>query len=171
MYDVIPYYAAKILGDSPVFLILPNILTLIVYFGIGFTLEFIKYIKFLGSISLEFQSSIALGYFISCSFSESSIAVMMAPLLAMPLVVSGGFFVNSERMIFLVKAVQYISPIFYNFAALVDNEWGDDDANRIKEFLALDKTYAECLITMAAIVCVCHIISCTMLRLMIKRFQ
>ena len=36
MYDVVPYYIAKILGDMPGFIIVPTVFCAITYFLIGF---------------------------------------------------------------------------------------------------------------------------------------
>ena len=54
MYSFFPYYFAKILAEAPGIIILPIILTPIVYFGIGFSLTVLQYFKFMLSLSLEF---------------------------------------------------------------------------------------------------------------------
>ena len=96
MYGVLPYYAAKIIGDLPVFIVIPLEITLIVYYGVGFTMTWAKYFKFMLSLFCEIQCACAFGYFISCSIPDPSTAAMVAPLLGMPILVSGGFFVNSD---------------------------------------------------------------------------
>jgi len=37
MYDVLPYYVAKIMSELPSFIVPPMIFSLITFFGIGFT--------------------------------------------------------------------------------------------------------------------------------------
>ena len=95
---------------------------------------------------------------------------MLGPLLAMPIMVSGGFFVNSDRMIWLVELVQWVSPIYYNFSALVDNEFGGEDEKRLIQFLALERSYEESIMIMLCLIVLFHIIAVTMLRVMIQRF-
>ena len=74
-------------------------------------------------------------------------------------------------MIWIVKAVQYISPVHYNFAALADNEWGDDEGNKVAQFLALNKAYEKALITMVCLVLGFHLVAVSMLKLTVSRFQ
>ena len=53
MYGVLPYYAAKIIGDLPVFIVIPIEITLIVYYGVGFTMTWAQYFKFMLSLFCE----------------------------------------------------------------------------------------------------------------------
>ena len=41
MYSVTAYYASKIFVDLPIFIIIPLLVSLITYFGIGFTLSWV----------------------------------------------------------------------------------------------------------------------------------
>ena len=74
-------------------------------------------------------------------------------------------------MIWIVKAVQYISPVHYNFAALADNEWGDDEDNKVAKFLALNKVYEKALIIMLCLILMFHLVAVSMLKLTVSRFQ
>lgn len=98
MYGVTPYYCSKILSEIPVYIVIPIVATPIVYFGIGFTVSLVQYCKFMLSASAEIQCAIALGYFISCAFSVGATAGMISPIVAMPIVLVGGFYSNSGTM-------------------------------------------------------------------------
>lgn len=52
MYSVTSYYFAKIMADLPVLLLNPMIFTLIVYFGIGMTIEASKFFIFYATLML-----------------------------------------------------------------------------------------------------------------------
>lgn len=39
MYDVVPYYLAKVVADTPAFIIVPTVFTSITYFMIGYNDE------------------------------------------------------------------------------------------------------------------------------------
>ena len=53
MYGIIPYYTSKMIGEIPVFIVIPILYTPIVYFGIGFTVTWVQYLKFMLTISAE----------------------------------------------------------------------------------------------------------------------
>ena len=53
MYEIIPYYTSKMIAEIPVYVVIPILFTPIVYFGIGFTVTLVQYLKFMLSISAE----------------------------------------------------------------------------------------------------------------------
>ena len=96
---------------------------------------------------------------------------MMAPVLAMPLILLGGFFSNSGTMPSFLTAVQQISPVHYNFSALANNEWAEDEDNTFYKFLALDKSYWECILRFIGLALVLHLLSMIMLKVLTTRVQ
>ena len=46
MYNVVPYYVAKLLSEIPIFIIVPLIFNLIFYFLVGFNKDVEQFFKF-----------------------------------------------------------------------------------------------------------------------------
>ena len=130
-----------------------------------------QYFKFMLSISAEIQCAISCGYLISSSFPNGATATMMAPILAMPLILLGGFFSNSGSMPSYLTAVQQISPVHYNFSALADNEWSGGEQNDFYKFLALDKSYWECILRFFVLAIILHLLAMIMLKILTSREQ
>jgi len=110
MYTVFPYYAAKVLADIPTFIIVPLIYTLMTYYTIGFTISTEIFFGFFLTLSLDTIAAVSLGYFISSAFSDSATALVIAPVVVMPLMLVGGFFSNSGSMPLYLEIFSYISP-------------------------------------------------------------
>ena len=94
MYGVFPYYIAKILAEIPVFLIVPMIFTAITFFSIGFTNEDGRFFQFYITLMLNTVCGVSFGYLISTVANNPETAAIIAPVVAMPLMLVGGFFSN-----------------------------------------------------------------------------
>jgi ABC-type multidrug transport system permease subunit len=81
MYSVTAYYLAKVLADLPVQLITPIVFTVIVYFGIGMTIEASKFFYFYLILMLLTQCAASFGYFMSSIFNREETAVSLAPII------------------------------------------------------------------------------------------
>ena len=46
MYNVVPYYVAKLLSEIPIFVIVPLVFNLIYYFMVGFNKDVEQFFKF-----------------------------------------------------------------------------------------------------------------------------
>ena len=75
MYDVVPYYLAKLIADMPAFIIVPTVFTAITYFLIGFENSAEQFFGFLLTFVMNTLCAVSLGYFISSSIKDGVIAV------------------------------------------------------------------------------------------------
>jgi len=75
MYDVFPYYAAKVISELPSFIIPPLLFTLITYFGIGFTQSVEQFFLFALNGGLNVVAGVSCGYLLSAGFTNPEIAI------------------------------------------------------------------------------------------------
>lgn len=75
-------------------LIQPFVYSLIVYFGIGVTIRADLFFIFYLTLLLVVFSGSALGYLVSSLFGKPETAVMVSPLILLPLMLFGGLFSN-----------------------------------------------------------------------------
>jgi ABC-type multidrug transport system ATPase subunit len=124
-YEVLPYYLSKILVEIPFALVFPIIFTCIIYYIVGFNPEFVRLVKQnVVAVILVFCSQM-LGVLIGCSFDSIDVALNITPLIFMPLMLFGGFFVNSDSIPKWMTWLEYASPFRYSLEALVRNEFED----------------------------------------------
>jgi ABC-type multidrug transport system permease subunit len=90
MYSVTAYYLAKVLADLPLQLVTPIVFTVIVYFGIGMTIEASKFFYFYLILMLLTQCAASFGYFMSSIFNREETAVSLAPIIMQPIILFGG---------------------------------------------------------------------------------
>ena len=98
MYDVLPYYLAKIIAELPSFVVPPLIFSIITFFGIGFTRGVDLFFKFYLNNLMGSFAGISCGYLVSSGVKNAVAAMQLAPVLIMPLMLIGGFYVNQETM-------------------------------------------------------------------------
>jgi len=75
MYDVLPYFVAKILSDCPGFIIVPLVFNLITFWLIGFESSVDQFLQFWLTFSMNTFAAVSLGYFVSCSIKNGMIAL------------------------------------------------------------------------------------------------
>ena len=98
MYDVFPYYFAKVSMDTPLVATVSLIYTLIVYFFMNLGNSWEQLLKFYSAIFLLSYCSMAVGQFLSSLFSNPETAMAMAPVCIMPMILFGGLFANNVAM-------------------------------------------------------------------------
>ena len=96
MYSVSSYYTAKVMMETPILIVIPLLYTLIIYFGIGLTVNVENFFYFFFILTLVVFSSAPFGYLLSSLFSEMETAVTIAPLIMLPIVMFGGLFTNVD---------------------------------------------------------------------------
>ena len=95
MYRVDVYYICKVLVDVPTFIVLPFIFTTICYWMIGLYPDPIAYLTACGIVILITNAAVSFGYFLSCLAGTENLALALAPTCIIPLMLFGGFFLNS----------------------------------------------------------------------------
>ena len=113
MYDVVPYYMAKITADIPSFILVPFIFNAITYFMVGYNDNIEQYFMFALTLVLNTFGAISFGYLISSAIADGATALMLAPVLVFPLILTSGFFSNAEEMPIYIEVFSMISPIMY----------------------------------------------------------
>jgi len=60
-------------------------------------------------------AAVSMGYFISSAIKDSTTALILSPVLAMPLMLVGGLYANADIMPIYITVFSYISPLMYAF--------------------------------------------------------
>ena len=173
MYGVLPYFVAKILSDLPSFIWPPTIFALITFFGVGFTNEEGNFFIFWANIIMSTLAGTSMGYLISTSISDGTIALQMAPVLVMPLMLVGGFFRNQDDMPTWMQIFAYIAPFKYVFNIFARSEFEKspyENTQKFLDFLDIESSIQECFLYLGIIIACCLIMSGTMLKLTVSRF-
>lgn len=123
MYRTINFYLSKTLIDLPRFIIIPFTFITIVYWMAGLNDNPDRYL-ILGLVGiLVANSTTAFGSLISALAPNVNIALAIAGPILTPLMIFGGFFLNSESIPVYFDWIKYLSWITYaNDIALV-NQW------------------------------------------------
>ena len=133
MYSTFTYFLSRNIVELPTSIIFPLIMTLIMYWFVGlsstpeqfFLFYFIAYLITLNGISL----GLMLG---SMILDEKSVSTV-TPIVILPFILFSGFFKNTGSLSSWIGWIQYISPIKYGFAALIQNEVKYADQSLIGE--------------------------------------
>lgn len=129
-YGIIPYFVSKNLVEVPSLMIFPIITSSIIYFAVGFEDEFTNFLFFAMTLCMVVVCAASFGLFASAAFKHA--ANELAPILAMPMILFGGFFANSASYYDFISWIQYISPIRYSLEALCWNEFSGASYDPIK---------------------------------------
>lgn len=135
MYDVIPYYSAKMVSDIPGFVIVPLIFTAITYWLIGFQNDIEQFFMFVLSLGMNTLAAISLGYFMSSAIRDETTALILSPIMAMPLMLVGGFYSNAGSMPIYIEVFSYVSPIMYAFNNIAKLEFSNSPYPNAEKFL------------------------------------
>lgn len=117
MYSTGIYYLSKYLTELPINVILPVISTTILYWMIGFNNSPIPWLILTAFTILLNITGNALGMALSCSILNTGIVIKIQPLIILPLMLFGGFFLNSSSVPNYFIWLEYLSFIRYAFRA------------------------------------------------------
>mmetsp|Transcript_108594 Transcript_108594/g.150156 ORF Transcript_108594/g.150156 Transcript_108594/m.150156 type:complete len:181 (+) Transcript_108594:956-1498(+) len=116
MYNVGPYFWAKVLSELPFSLMTPIIFGAIVYYAIGFSTVFWwKFPVFLAILILIYNASTGYALVISALISDKQLAVTLTPVLIIPFMLFAGFFVNQDNIPIWLIEFQYMSIFKYGY--------------------------------------------------------
>lgn len=122
-YDLGAYFWSKTLVELPIQVILPFIMTCILYWMVGLnTRNDYAFIVFALTLIIMANCGSALGIFFASIFSDLTVALAVTPMVLLPLMIFSGLFVNNESIPVYFDWIKYLSPIKYGFEALVKNE-------------------------------------------------
>lgn len=123
MYNVGPYFWAKIISELPFALLTPSIFGAIVYFTVALNPGLEHFLLFLATLILIYNASSGYSLIISASFSDKQLAVTLTPVLIIPFMLFAGFFVSASSIPWFLKEFEYLSIFKYGYQALLLNQF------------------------------------------------
>lgn len=123
MYQVSPYFWAKIMSEFPFSVAIPTLFGLICYFAVGLRPTAEAFFVYLLILILVYNSFSGYSLIISASFSNKQLAVTLTPILIVPFMLFAGFFVASANIPYWLKEFEYLSIIKYGYQALMANQF------------------------------------------------
>ncbi|CAI4226905.1 unnamed protein product [Auanema sp. JU1783] len=123
IYSVGSYYLAKSLAELPQYAILPLIYSAIVYWTTGLVESCSKFLIFSLVCMLLTQNAVSVAYAGAAVFGEEAIAVTYLPMLILPMLTFGGYYINFHSIPSYLQPFSYFSWFRYGFEALEINQW------------------------------------------------
>ncbi|GMH52576.1 hypothetical protein TrRE_jg4903 [Triparma retinervis] len=123
LYKVGPYLLAKVACEAPFYFFIPLTGATIMYFCVGFQNAASKYLNTaIVMVTLNY-AGMSMGLILASLFSDIAVALLVAPLIIMPLMMFSGFFLNADSTPVYYSWIPWISPMKYAFSALAMNEY------------------------------------------------
>jgi ATP-binding cassette subfamily G (WHITE) protein 1 len=119
MYNVGPYFWAKVISELPFSILTPCVFGTIVYFTVGLNPNVGTFFWMLFTLILIYNASSGYSLIISASFSDKQLAVTLTPVLIIPFMLFAGFFVSASSIPIFLKEFEYLSIFKYGFQALM----------------------------------------------------
>jgi ABC-type multidrug transport system permease subunit len=104
--------------------VIVTIFTCIVYFIVGLRLPFNYTLVFWLALLAEAWVAMGMGYLIVTFVENAVIAETLASLILLVCIWYSGDFAYNPECTWILRWIAYLSPIFYSFNALVNNEFG-----------------------------------------------
>jgi len=125
-YGALSYYLAKVTTELPFNVIIPLMFSVVVYFMVGLRIDGASYFFiFYACLLVLSQNAQGLGLLISTAISNIGLALILAPLVFIPMMLFGGFFANTTTIPSFFAWLQWVSLFRYGFEILVVNEFQD----------------------------------------------
>lgn len=125
LYGTDIYYLSKALAEIPTFIFLPVLFVAILYFMVGLYYTVEKFLICVGILVLVANIAVSFGYVISALANSVNVAMAIGPPLLMPLILFGGFFLNSGTIPDYFIWMKYLSWFQYSNELLMLNQWED----------------------------------------------
>ncbi|CAF0771945.1 unnamed protein product, partial [Brachionus calyciflorus] len=118
------YYLSKLIVELPVYIILPAIHAVILYYMFGFDCDKNSFAVFLFTDILISNAAFSLGHVLSVLSPDANLAVsLVAPTIAIQMLFSGFFLTLTSRTPEFLKLIRYSSVFNYGFDLLMANHW------------------------------------------------
>jgi len=128
MYRTDTYFLTKQLVELPLYIIEPLITLTILYWMVGLNPGAENFLIACAIVLLVVQVVLSLGYLLSCITPNVDIALAVAPVLIIPFMLFGGFYLNTGSVPVWLSWLQYLSWFLYGFEALLINQWSGVDS-------------------------------------------
>lgn len=140
MYRTDAYFLAKQMVEMPLFVLDGFIIFTIIYWMAGLNPAVDRYFIAMGIVALILQVVFSLGYFLSCAAPNVDISLAIAPVIIIPMMMFGGFYVNSGTIPVWLAWIKYVSWFFYGYNALMINQWSGIDNIECEGFQNADNS-------------------------------
>ena len=122
-YGPFAFYLSKVLFDIfPLRIVPPLLYGSIIYRMVGFFGNWVNFSKFLFALVMFNLSSSAICLFIGISIEHLSVGNLTASIFILISMLFGGFLMNKETMLPVLKWVKYLSIFNYAYEAMIVNE-------------------------------------------------
>lgn len=123
LYRVDVYFFSKMFAELPMFIFIPVLFSAVVYFMVGLYESADAFLICCGVLILVANISVSFGYLISTAANSVNTALAIAPPLLVPLIMFGGFFLNSGSVPDYFIWLEYLSWFKYSNELLAINQW------------------------------------------------
>lgn len=123
LYDVPPYFFAKVLGEIPFSLHQPLILLLMVNWVVPLADTAAAFFIQFAAMVLAYQTGAAYALLVGAFITDRESLINIGPMLNMPLMMLSGFFVNLDDVVPVLWPFQWISCLKYTFNITLRTEF------------------------------------------------
>ena len=127
MYGVFSYFISKSIMEIPLLIFIPLLVTLIVYWAVGFRNDFEAFFNIFGCLSILMFTSNSLGLTLGCIFPNFRIVIYVTAIVIIPIIMFCGYLSNVETIISWLQWVQYLSPMRYSLEIIFTKEFVKSD--------------------------------------------
>ncbi|RHY21695.1 hypothetical protein DYB32_009731, partial [Aphanomyces invadans] len=128
LYHAWVWYAAKNVSELIFQVFFPMVFLLPMYFMIGFGGDAGVFFSFYVFVTLLCSAAVGMGYMVGCITRRPDVAQILGVLVALPMVIFGGLFINSNTTPVYFVWLEYLSPLKYGFRGLSRAFWNSIDA-------------------------------------------
>jgi len=128
-YSLLSYFVSSFFAEFPFQIMFPLIFSLITYWIVGLDTEFQKFLIFLATIIFITFIGQSIGLVVGTAVKDIAIANGVLPLIVIPFVLFGGFFLNQNSTPKYFVWIQYISFFYYAMEILTVNEFNGQKFN------------------------------------------
>lgn len=123
-YHVGAYFLAKTSADLLNTVVMPALFATGVFFGAGFEFEWIRFTTYLLVFLMAIITAQSMGLLLSCAITDAATVQIVAPVLLLTLMLTGGFYVNPRNVPSWMIWLKYLSFQYWGYAGLMKNEFG-----------------------------------------------
>lgn len=123
MYRTDVYFLAKNVAEIPLSIVTPIVIISISYFMVGMNPLAERFFIAMGVLVIVSNAVTSFGLMVSCLAPNVNVALGMSAPLIVPLMIFGGYFLNSDTVPVYFIWIKYISWFNYANEALMVNQW------------------------------------------------
>ena len=127
LYDIVPYFFGKVIGEIPFSLSSPIILILMVYWVVPFANSASAFFILLACLIVAYQTGSSYALLLGVFMTDRESLINIAPLLNVPLMMLSGFGVDLDKVVPILWPFQYISTMKYSYNIEIYNEFKKND--------------------------------------------